>query len=288
MQYLARVILPVIIASTTAAAAEDSLGPVGTVAAGFTYEDVELTFDGETETPTVFSVNGSGAALFGHYNRFEIQGNFDFVSHNIDPGGECCEFGLDQSALGGKIFTRGERGLLGVEGDYRREDGPTGVFDGYRVGLRGERYTSDQWTVAFGVGYNFLNNDGCCTDDDLKGLDVNGSLTFYSMDNVALSARIGYDKRRFDTYDGDIMSFGGGIEWTHPKVPMAVALNVDYYDSEGSDGAGDIEFSNLQGGLRLKFYFGSSGSMANLHRTSTLDTDLGPNLFEFIVSSIEE
>jgi hypothetical protein len=99
---------------------------------------------------------------------------------------------------------------------------------------------------------------------------------------MAVNGRIGFDEREFWGADADLMSYGAGIEWIMDERPISFAFDIDYYDGDGDwGGPSDVEFTNLQVGLRMKIYFGTSGSLANHHRTSTLDSNLGPTILEF-------
>jgi hypothetical protein len=294
--------------STTAMAADVapgcSAGFAGTVGAGYIFGGSDTEFDSNivfldddddnddlnVDYGTFF---GEGAALYEFCNTgLNIQGDFAFHSHQLDSddffGGKGppweSDIVNDRWHVGGILFWRNEDlGLVGIDGSMINDDVDSFNNESFRVGLRGEYFAGDMFTVGAGFGYNH----GDLFGSDWDGFDANIWARLYATDNIGLLAR--FDWAGFDIDDAefappgsiDVWAVTGEGEFLLPDHPLSIFAGVRYAEQQLDQGDGKFDFGattdHLQIYAGLRLYFGSEGlSLSSHHRSNTLDNTSVP------------
>ncbi len=240
-----------------------------TISGGYIHTWSEFDGDGDVDWDTPF---GEAAVLWRPTGLLNIQSDFAFHSHRVDFGdGKGGNFALDQWHTGGVIFLRDPTmGLFGIDGAVGGIDfGP--AFDVFRIGGRGEWFAGDMATIGGGVGYH--NLDFGSGKGDIDGINFNAFVNFYVNEDLALKAK--FDYAEFDVggedFTIDAWSIGGEAEYMLRGMfggNSSMFVGGRYAEA---DFDGDFTVDNTQIFVGFRSYFVTGGSLANHHRTNTLD-----------------
>jgi len=262
-------------------------GFAGTVGAGYNFGKTDIDFistDFSNTDNDDYSLDldygtffGEAAALYKFCESgINIQGDFAFHSHQMDAddifgshGGSDDELGNDRWHAGGVMFWRDEDvGLVGLDGSFINNDLNGYNFDSWRIGLRGEYFLGEMFTIGAGAGYN----DGDTYGENWNGFDVNAWGRLYLMDNFGLLARFDWSDFEGDYDKLSTSALTGEGEFKLPDHPLSLFLGVRYAEQELDDDWREITADHLQVYGGLKVYFGSNdASLAAHHRSNTLD-----------------
>lgn len=255
-----------LLALTAASAAEAKT--VGHIAGGASYVGNDDDFFGGQDVDQ-YQFNFQGAAGFDLTPTWNIQfdASFNTDRFNGDTFGGPTTVALDTWRAGTQAFWRDSAsGMFGIEVAYQSIGFSSVVFDGFFVGLRGEYYVSDAFTIGGGVNYNTYGADFAGYDLDTVGANLFG--TYYASDKLGISLRGNYASTDIAYAPDNLNSFG-------------ISADVEYLfqnnlSLNGSIGYGNTDFvsqdfDRFTVGAKLKVYFGTEGSLANQHRTSTLE-----------------
>ncbi len=257
----------------TAVSAADAK-TVGHVAGGVNYVDPSDDLFGGKDL-TWWQVNFQGAAGFDLTPTWNLQFDANFNSDRLSSnafGGESAA--LDQWRVGSQAYWRdASQGMVGFELAYQTMGAETSI-DGVFAGLKGEYYGSDAYTLGGGVNYNTYDTSG----GSLDTWGGNLFATYYANEKTGISLRGNYSQT-------DLSGSVAGIDtWDiSANVEYLFQNNLSLSGSLGyaSADAGEGDFSRLVVGARLKVYFGTEGSLANQHRTGTLEPTTSAFNFPF-------
>jgi len=133
----------------------------------------------------------------------------------------------------------------------------------FLAGLLGEYYGSDQYTIGGAISYNSVGAGSADLDTTTGSLFA----TYYSGTHTAISLRGEYGT--FDTgssSDVDTWAVSADVEYLLENN-LSLTGGVCY---ESTDfGPADLDQYSVM--AKLKVCFGTEGSLANQHRTSTLE-----------------
>ncbi len=245
----------------TAVAQANTVGHVG---AGVNYVDWDDDlFSGKNIDWWQFQFEGAAAFdLTDTWNvQFDTSFNSDRVSSDVF-GGKNIAF--DTWRAGTQLFWRDQtQGMVGLEVAYQSMDVQYSL-DGILVALRGEYFASDRFTVGGSVAYDTY-------DFGPGSIDTwTGTLfgTYYVNDKTGITLTGKYGTSDFDvaTTDFDNWSIGADVEYLlQNNLSLGAGLAYRSTDVETTD------LSRLTFGMNLKVYFGTEGSLANQHRTGSLE-----------------
>lgn len=254
-----------------------------TISSGYIHTWTDITEGDESEEYGTFdSWFGEAAALWRPSDLINIQSDFAFHSHRFDiASGKCdgnCDIpniAVDQWHAGGILFARDPMmGLIGIDGAVGGIDFGLAA-DVWRIGGRGEWFLGDMATIGGGVGYHNLDfgSGKCGGGCELDGINANAFVNFYATEDLALKAKFDYAKLDFDDEDLtiDMWSIGGEAEYLLRDWfggGSSVFVGGRYFEQEFENGF-TIEQAQFFVGFRS--YFVTGGSLANHHRTNTLD-----------------
>lgn len=213
-----------------------------------------------------FEFNFNGAAGFDLTPTWNVQFDVNFNSANFvgDDLFSGKDISIDTWQAGTQLFWRDPtQGMVGIQAAYSDMSFFTIGLDGFLVGLRGEYYGSDKYTIGGAIAYNALEQGS----GELN--TTTGSLfaTYYSGAQTAISLRGEYGT--FDTgssTDLDTWGISADVEYLFQNnLSLTGGLGYGSTDFGGSD---VDQFTVM---AKLKVYFGTEGTIANQHRTSTLE-----------------
>lgn len=239
---------------------------VGHVAGGVNYVSNDDSFFGGKDIDQ-WQFNFQGAAAFDLTPTWNLQFDTSFNSDRFSGdifGGKT--LALDTWRAGTQAFWRdSSTGMVGVEFAYQTIDFQSISIDGFFVGLRGEYYAGDTFTVGGGVNYNTYSAD-FYTELDTIGVNLFG--TYYANDKVGISLRGNYATTDIEMAPADLDSYGisADVEYLFQNN-LSLSGSIAY---ASTDFISD-DFERFTFGAKLKVYFGTEGSLANQHRTSTLE-----------------
>jgi len=249
-----------LLALTGAAAA----GPVGNVSAGYTYLDFDDDlFGGKSVNWNQFNLTGSAGYDVG--SNWMVQGDFSFRSDKLTADNSPIDAGIDTWRAGGQAFWRDSaQGLAGFELAYTSVDAGFSI-DGVLVGLRGEVFASDTFTYGAAISYNAFEGKGAQFD----AWTGTAFATYYAGPKTALSLRLNGSNTEIDVSSNDLSTWGvgGDVEYLLDSN-LSLTGGLAYATLDGGFGD-DIDTFSLS--AKLKVYFGTEGTLAQQHRTTTLE-----------------
>ena len=236
-------------------------GYAATITSGYVH-----TF-GEIDELDANGVFGEADVLWRPTGMVNVQTGFAYHAHDFDAdigkGGNVTDTPWHSGAI---LFLRDQNmGLIGVDGTFGGMD----VFgfsfaDVFRVGGRFEWFANDMLTFGGRAGYYEL--DLGAGKGNADGLEASAFANFYVTENLMAQAEFNY----LDLEGADVWSIGGQVEF----------LLADFFSGntsvfaggryiEASDDGFSIETGQIFVGVN--YYFNTGGSLANHHRTNTLD-----------------
>ena len=243
------------------------------------------SFDGNFNTP--FGEAG-GLVTCGAWNA---QADFAYYDHSteLDDGDKDIDINASNSHFGGAVFWRDPSfASIGVHASVVGQD-TEGILqtDLYRVGIFGEWYLNDQFTLGAAVHYH----DGDIVDDlNQSGWEFTANARFYVTPDFSLMVQGDYITADLD---GDF-NFGGSTDTDFDLDGWAITGEAEYlvWDQGLSIFAGarysersldfeisnanefdkiDIDIDETQVYAGIKFYFGHDGTLIERQRTGLTD-----------------
>ncbi len=245
-----------------------------TISGGFSHTWSEFNGDAPDEGFDWNSPFGEAAVLWRPTGLLNIQSDFAFHSHRLDISdgkGPSGNIALDQWHTGGVVFWRDPMmGLFGIDGAVGGIDFGQAI-DVFRIGGRGEWFAGDMATIGGGVGYH--NLDLGSGKPDFDGVNFNAFVNFYVNEDLALKAK--FDYAHFDVsgedFSIDAWSIGGEAEYMLRSMfggNSSVFVGGRYAEFDTND---DFSLEHAQIFVGFRSYFVTGGSLANHHRTNTVD-----------------
>jgi len=251
-----------LLALTAVSAAEAKT--VGHVAGGVNYVDWDEDVFGGKDI-NWWQMNFQGAAAFDLTPTWNAQFDFSFNSDRLSGDAFSGKsIALDTWRAGTELFWRDStQGMVGLEVAYQTLDQAQSL-DGYLVALRGEYYSSDAFTFGGGVSYNSFDDSGVSLDT--WGGNVFG--TYYANEKTGISLRANYNSTDLPGSSPEVDTWGvsADVEYLFDNnLSLSGSLGYSSIDVVSDD------LSRLTVGAKLKIYFGTEGSLANQHRTGSLE-----------------
>ncbi|MGB7204391.1 MAG: hypothetical protein WBD37_02840 [Anderseniella sp.] len=216
---------------------------------------------------------GEAAVLRNFGGGLNVQGDFAFYNHDFTGKGSGKS--VDAWHSGGILFWRDSNmGLFGIDAAFGQNDLIFGLeVDTFRVGGRGEFFVNDMITLGGGIGYHNLDLD--FAGKTIDGLNANVFANFYVTEQLAVKGKFdyaGFDISNTGGKSFDAISFTGEVEYLLSEITgtnTSIFAGGRYTEYDFSDGGGNLEIA--QGFVGVRHYFVTGGSLANNHRTNTLD-----------------
>jgi hypothetical protein len=265
----------------------------GSVTAGymFNWQDFKEDFD-----PQVFDAKdsdvdwqtpfGEGAGLVT-CGGFNIQADVSYYAHSADIDNEDADFDQTNTHIGGAVFFRDPASWAGgVSASWISQDVESVDVDVFRVGLFGDFYLDDLFTLGASVHYyNTDWPDNFFLDED--GIELAAWGRFYATPDFSLLLRgdllfANVDVRDRGSFNSDndvngwaITGEGEYLVWDQGLSLFAGVryaerdYDIDNFDAPDVETDVDIDDFQVYGGI--KFYFGQGGTLVERQRTGTID-----------------
>lgn len=256
----------------------------GSVMAGFLYDWQTLEPDDNNEDldidwTTPFG-EGAGLVTCGGFN---VQADVAYYAHSGDISDfSSSDVDLDQTNthIGGAVFYRDPSTWAGgLQASWISKDVGALDIDVFRVGLFGEFYFDEMFTLGGSVAY--YNTDW--PSDAFGGKDEDGFQLaawgkFYATPDLAftlrgdvLLAQFEFNNSEDADWDGfAITGEGEYLVWDQGLSLFAGARYAERtFEPDNSSFSLDVDDFQVFGGV--KFYFGQDGTLIERHRTGTID-----------------
>jgi hypothetical protein len=252
----------------------------------FGSEDLESK-DADVDWNTPFG-EGAGLVTCGGFN---IQADVAYYAHSADLDNSDVDFDQTNTHIGGAIFYRDPASwTAGLSGSWISQDIDAKDIDVFRVGLFGEFYLDDMFTL--GASAHYYNADGFFDDfKDEDGFELAVWGRFYATPDFSLMARGDFLVADPDLdfnigvplqSDGDINGWAitGEGEYLVWDQGLSIFAGARYAERDGkleeqiAPGAHvdfDYEIDDFQVYAGIKFYFGQDGTLVERQRTGTID-----------------
>jgi hypothetical protein len=272
----------------------------GSVAAGFLYDWQSYDFDEidrqiDVDWSTPFG-EGAGLVTCGAFN---IQADVAYYAHSgetDDLSGSLDDIDQTRTHIGGALFYRDPASWAGgLQASWISQDLRGADIDVFRVGLFGEFYLDDVFTL--GGSAHYYNRDWPAQGLDGKdedGFQLAAWGRFYATPDFSLMLRgdvllasIDFNNQNDADWDGfAITGEGEYLVWDQGLSLFAGARYADRELDNDAFDAYDVDDFQVYGGVR--FYFGQGGTLLERQRTgpvdntSTFDEKLTDVFFQFI------
>jgi hypothetical protein len=255
----------------------------GSVMAGYMYnwqssefENEDTSFDGkDVDWDTPFG-EGAGLVTCGGFN---IQTDISYYAHSADVDFTDADLDQTNTHIGGALFYRDPASWAGGVGASWISQDVFGIdVDVFRVGLFGEFYFDDMFTLGGSAHYYSTDFPGEFNGKDEDGFELAAWGRFYATPDFALTLRGdvllsewefgGDEEADLDgfaiTGDGEYLVWDQGLSLFAGARYAERKLDFDDEDVEAT-----IEDFQVFAGI--KFYFGHDGSLIERQRTGTID-----------------
>jgi hypothetical protein len=269
-------------AGATASQAADYVDPgctlSGSVMAGYMYnwQDSEFDFDEENfdgkdvDWSTPFG-EGAGLVTCGGFNA---QADVAYYAHSADLDFEDVDLDQTNTHIGGALFYRDPSSWAGgVSASWIGQDIEAKDIDVFRVGLFGEFYLNDAFTL--GGSAHYYNTDWPQGKDE-DGFELAAWGKFYATPDLAFTLRgdVLLAEIEADDEEADLDGFAitGDVEYLVWDQGLSIFGGARYADREvDDDDDEDAEIEDFQVFAGIKFYFGYDGTLIERQRTGTVD-----------------
>jgi hypothetical protein len=269
----------------------------GSVTAGYMYDWQNSEFDfgqgdfdgKDVDWNTPFG-EGAGLVTCGGFN---IQADVAYYAHSADVDFENIDLDQTNTHIGGALFYRDPASWAGgLQASWISQDILSKDVDVFRVGLFGEFYLDDVFTLGGSAAY--YNSDGLDTgpgSKDEDGFELAAWGKFYATPDFALTLRGDVLLANFDVPQGSDADFTGyaitgDAEYLVWDQGLSLFAGARYAEREldPDNSSGDLTIEDFQVFAGIKFAFGQDGTLSERQRTGTVDnTSLWneklPNLF---------
>ena len=268
----------------------------GSVMAGYMYdwqnsnfEERSEDFDGkDVDWSTPFG-EGAGLVTCGGFNA---QADVAYYAHSADLDNTDVNLDQTNTHLGGALFYRDPASWAGgVQASWIGQDIEGKNIDVFRVGLFGEFYFDDMFTLGGSAAY--YNTDWPSSKDE-DGFEFAAWGRFYATPDLAFTLRgdvlLASLDEGHDSADLDGWAITGDGEYLVWDQGLAIFAGARYADRKLNPDNSDfeIEVEDFQVFAGLKFYFGQDGTLVERQRTGTVDNTsvFHEKLPEFFTSAV--
>jgi hypothetical protein len=234
---------------------------------------------------------GAGLVTCGGFN---IQADVAYYAHSADIDFEDINIDQTNTHIGGAVFYRDPASwAAGLQASWIGQDIDAFNIDVFRVGLFGEFYLDDMFTLGANAAY--YNTDWPEGKDE-DGVELALWGRFYATPDLALTVRGDAEFSNIEFHDGPFSEDGdldgfaitGDAEYLVWDQGLSLFAGARYADRDFNIGDEELEVEDFQVFAGLKFYFGQGGTLVERQRTGTVDnTSLwNEKLPEFCVSGV--
>ena len=239
--------------------------------------------DGDVDWQTPFG-EGAGLVTCGGFN---VQTDVAYYAHSADIDNEDVDFDQTNTHIGGAVFYRDPASWAGgVSASWISQDVFAKDVDVFRVGLFGEFYFDDMFTL--GGSAHYYNTDGIDFKDE-DGFELAAWGRFYATPDFSimlrgdvLLAETSLDGGPFNDSDNDFDGWAvtGEAEYLVWDQGLSIFAGARYAERTlqldnlpGPPGGVDldIDVDDFQVFAGIKFYFGQDGTLIERQRTGTVD-----------------
>ncbi|MGE0006878.1 MAG: hypothetical protein AB7S92_14950 [Parvibaculaceae bacterium] len=253
----------------------------GSVMAGYMYDwqsaDHDFDFSSEIDGKDVdwSTPFGEGAGLVT-CGGFNAQADVAYYAHSADVDFEDVDIDQTNSHIGGALFYRDPSSwAAGVSASWISQDIEGADIDVFRVGLFGEFYLNDTFTL--GGSAHYYNTDWPEGKDE-DGFELAAWGKFYATPDLAFTLR---GDALFSDIDADFgddevdldgFAITGDVEYLVWDQGLSIFGGARYADREAEDDDDEsVEIEDFQVFAGIKFYFGYDGTLIERQRTGTVD-----------------
>ncbi len=259
----------------------------GSVAAGFMYDwqsSESEDIDGEdVDWDTPFG-EGAGLVTCGGFN---IQADVAYYAHAAEIESPLSPFGQDidqtNTHIGGALFYRDPASwAAGVQASWISQEIIGKDVDVFRVGLFGEFYLGDMFTLGGNIAY--YNSEGWDSSGpgpdlgkDEDGFEFAAWGKFYATPDLAFTLRgdllLATVEALDDEVDLDGFAITGDGEYLVWNQGLSLFAGARYAEREVNPNDNDpgMTIEDFQVFAGIKFYFGQGGTLVERQRTGTVD-----------------
>jgi hypothetical protein len=255
----------------------------GLVTAGYMYDWQNADFDDDSseddfETKDVDwnTPFGEGAGLVT-CGGFNIQADVAYYAHSADIDEEDINIDQTNTHIGGAVFYRDPASwAAGLQASWIGQDVFSKDIDVFRVGLFGEFYLDDVFTLGGNVAY--YNKDWPEGKDE-DGIELGVFGRFYATPDFALTVRgdAVYTDFNFDSgsdsEDGDLDGYAitGDAEYLVWDQGLSLFAGARWATRNFDVSDENLDIDDFQVFAGIKFYFGQGGTLMERQRTGTVD-----------------
>jgi hypothetical protein len=135
--------------------------------------------------------------------------------------------------VGGHVFTRNDKWLLGAFVGFTNQDVGSANFDTWTFAGEGQYYC-DRMTLTGNVSYSDA-------DSTVKTWNVNGRLHYFVQDNLDLNGGLGWSWVQVPgPGDDDGVDVGVGAEYQFDGSPISAFAGYDHTEAGGSDNVWNV------------------------------------------------
>jgi hypothetical protein len=254
----------------------------GSVMAGIMYDWQNVDPDNSNEDfdidwTTPFG-EGAGLVTCGGFN---IQADVSYYAHSGDPDDFSGDVDFDQTNthIGGGLFYRDPSSWAGgVQASWISQSIDSKDIDVFRVGLFGEFYLDDVFTL--GASAHYFNTDWPENKDE-DGVELAAWGRFYVTPDFSLMARGDLMFASIDNFDGftgedadfDGWAITGEGEYLVWDQGLSLFAGARYAERtlDQDEFFSDVDTDDFQVYGGIKFYFGQGGTLIERQRTGTVD-----------------
>lgn len=178
-----------------------------------------------------------GAAAFGGNGSLGFQVDALFSTSDDSD--------TDAWSLGGHVFNRNDRRLVGGFLNYGSSDDGTNDYDQWTVGLEGQFYL-DRTTVDGALSYSEADD----FDASLIALDL--GLTAFQSDNFSVGANVGFGILDDGSDDTNVLTLGAGAEWQPGSMPFSIFAGYQHAEID------DLNADSDTFGVGVRYNFGGT------------------------------
>lgn len=250
----------------------------GSAMAGIMYDWQEIDENGSDQVDIDWTTpfgEGAGLVTCGGFN---VQADFAYYAHSGDEDSEDVEssdedFDRSNSHLGGALFYRDPASwAAGLQASWISQSVSGSNVDVYRVGLFGEAYLNDTFTLGLSAAYH--DGDSFFESSE-SGFELAAYGRFYATPDLSLMLRGDFLTGNSETFDGDGDLDGYAItaeaEYLVWDQGLSLFGGARYAERDHEINNFDFDSTETQVFGGIKFYFGQDGTLVERQRTGPVD-----------------
>jgi hypothetical protein len=256
----------------------------GSVMAGYMFNSQDFDFDSSDDEDDLGNKDADWDTPFGEgaglvtCGGFNVQADVAYYAHSADVDVEDIDLDQTNTHIGGDVFWRDPSfATLGIQASWISQDIISKDVDTFRVGLFGEFYLNDSFTLGGSAAY--FNTDDVDTFEgkDADGFELAAWGRFYIIPDLALTLRgdLLLADTSIESEDADLDGWAitGDAEYLVWDQGLSLFAGARYAEREldFDDVDLDITVNDFQVFGGLKFYFGHDGTLIERQRTGTVD-----------------